>query len=58
MRAIPRKYGGSEQELDLFKNAVIDEKFRKVGAPEDPDGLGSVLLVPTLLECAEEWQKE
>ena len=50
-RSIPRKYGGSEQELDLLKSAVIDEEFRRVGAPEEPADLGYALLVPTLLEC-------
>jgi len=57
-RAIPRKYGGSEQALDLIKNAVISEEFRWAGAPEDPSDLGYALLLPTLLECGEEWQKE
>jgi alkylation response protein AidB-like acyl-CoA dehydrogenase len=57
-RSIPKQYGGSGQELDLIKNAVISEEFRKAGAPEDPADLGFGLLVPTLLEVGEEWQKE
>jgi alkylation response protein AidB-like acyl-CoA dehydrogenase len=57
-RAIPRKYGGSEQEADVLKAAVIREEFRKGRAPGDPIGLGVALLVPTLLEKGTEWQKE
>ena len=57
-RSVPRKYGGSEQALDPIRGAVIAEEFRKAGAPEDPGNLGVALLVPTLLECGEEWQKE
>jgi alkylation response protein AidB-like acyl-CoA dehydrogenase len=57
-RAIPREYGGSEQEHDPIKAALIKEEFQRVGAPEDPSNIGVGLLVPTLLECGEEWQKQ
>ena len=57
-RSIPRKYGGSEQEADSSKAAVIGEEFRRAGAPMDLLGGGVSLLVPTLLERGEEWQKE
>ena len=57
-RSIPTQYGGSGQALDLIKNAIISERFRAVGAPEDPADLGFALLIPTLLEVGEEWQKE
>ncbi len=57
-RSIPRKYGGSEQEADSTKAAVIGEEFRRAGAPMDLLGGGVSLLVPTLLERGEEWQKE
>ncbi len=57
-RAIPVKYGGSEQEADVLKASIIREEFRKVRAPGDAVGLGVGLLVPTLLEHGQEWQKE
>jgi len=57
-RSIPKKYGGSGQPLDLVKSAAIEDAFRSAGAPEDPADLGYALLIPTLLECGEEWQKE
>ena len=57
-RSVPRKYGGSEQEADAGKASVIGEEFRRARAPGDPVGLGVGLLVPTLLERGEEWQKE
>ena len=57
-RAIPRRYGGSEQEADVLKASIIREELRKARAPGDPVGLGVGLLVPTLLEKGEEWQRE
>jgi alkylation response protein AidB-like acyl-CoA dehydrogenase len=57
-RSIPKQYGGSGQALDLVKSAAIDDEFRRAEAPEDPADLGYALLIPTLLECGEEWQKE
>ena len=57
-RSIPRKYGGSEREADVLEAAVIREEFRKVRAPGEIAGLGVGLLVPTLLEKGEDWQKE
>jgi len=58
LRSIPRKYGGSEQELDVTKNTVISEEFSKAKAPRNPRDIGFSLLVPTLLECGENWLKE
>ena len=57
-RSVPRKYGGSEQAADAVKASVISQEFRRARAPGDPVGLGVGLLVPTLLERGEEWQKE
>ena len=57
-RAIPRKYGGSEQEPDVLKSTIIDEEFRKVLAPGEMRGIGPSMLVPTLLEHGAPWQKE
>ena len=57
-RAIPKAYGGSEQEPDPLKGQVIREEFAKARAPMDPPGIGMMMLVPTLLERGESWQKE
>ena len=57
-RAIPKAYGGSEQEPDSLKGTVISEEFAAAGAPMEPRGIGTMMLVPTLLERGEEWMKE
>ena len=57
-RNIPKQYGGSEQEPDVLKAQIIREEFAKVRAPTEPRGIGTMMLVPTLLERGEEWQKE
>ena len=57
-RGIPRQYGGSEQEADVLKATVIREEFRRARAPGEAGGIGTMMLVPTLLEVGQEWQKE
>jgi alkylation response protein AidB-like acyl-CoA dehydrogenase len=57
-RAIPRQYGGSEQPPDEIRASIIREEFSAVRAPGDVRGIGTMMLVPTLLEKGEEWQKE
>ncbi len=57
-RSIPAKYGGSEQPPDEIRAAIIREEFRRVRAPRDARGIGTMMLVPTLLEKGAEWQKE
>ncbi len=57
-RNIPQKYGGSEQEPDVLKAQIIREEFGRVFAPGEARGIGTMMLVPTLLERGEEWQKE
>jgi alkylation response protein AidB-like acyl-CoA dehydrogenase len=57
-RNIPKQYGGSEQESDVLKAQIIREEFGKAHAPMEPRGIGTMMLVPTLLERGEEWQKE
>jgi alkylation response protein AidB-like acyl-CoA dehydrogenase len=57
-RSIPKRYGGSEQTPDEIKANIIREEFRRVHAPGDVAGIGTMMLVPTLLEKGEEWQKE
>ena len=57
-RGVPRAYGGSEQEPDVLKSTIIAKEFRAVYAPGDLRGIGPSMLVPTLLEHGEEWQKQ
>ena len=57
-RSIPRQYGGSEQEPDEIKGSIIREEFSRAHAPMEVRGIGTMMLVPTLLEKGEEWQKE
>ena len=57
-RSIPKQYGGSEQAPDSMKGTVIAEEFTKARAPMEPRGIGTMMLVPTLLDRGEDWQKE
>jgi alkylation response protein AidB-like acyl-CoA dehydrogenase len=57
-RAVPRRYGGSEQPADVVKAEIIRHAFSKVRAPMEVPGNGVALLIPTLLEWGTEEQKE
>jgi alkylation response protein AidB-like acyl-CoA dehydrogenase len=57
-RGIPKRYGGSEQAPDVLKAQVIRDEFARARAPAEVPGLGNMMLVPTLLERGEDWQKE
>ncbi|MEE3330240.1 MAG: acyl-CoA dehydrogenase family protein [Myxococcota bacterium] len=57
-RNIPKAYGGSEQPLDVLQAQILREEFTKVRAPMEQPGIGTMMLVPTLLERGEEWMKE
>jgi alkylation response protein AidB-like acyl-CoA dehydrogenase len=57
-RGVPRNYGGSEQAPDEMKGNIIREEFSRAHAPMDVRGIGTSMLVPTLLEKGEEWQRE
>jgi alkylation response protein AidB-like acyl-CoA dehydrogenase len=57
-RNIPKQYGGSEQPADALRGQVIREEFDAADAPMEPRGIGTMMLVPTLLDRGEEWQKE
>ena len=57
-RNIPRKYGGAEQPPDAERGQIIREEFSRAHAPMELRGIGMMMLVPTLLERGEEWQKE
>ncbi|RJG00646.1 acyl-CoA dehydrogenase family protein [Noviherbaspirillum sedimenti] len=57
-RGVPKNYGGGEQPADVLKAQIIAQEFRRAGAPTEVLGVGTQMLVPTLLECGEEWQRE
>lgn len=57
-RNIPKQYGGSEQPPDAIRGQILREEFGRAHAPMEKRGIGMMMLVPTLLERAEEWQKE
>ena len=57
-RNVPRRYGGSEQVPDVIKAEIIRRAFAKARAPMEVPGNGVALLIPTLLDCGAEWQKE
>ncbi|HVH19136.1 MAG TPA: acyl-CoA dehydrogenase family protein [Myxococcota bacterium] len=58
LRWIPRAYGGSEQPSDALRASILREEFTRVRAPQEPRGIGMMMLVPTLLEKGVEWQKQ
>ena len=57
-RGVPRKYGGSEQAPDVLKAQLIRDEFGRARAPMEVPGNGMNMLVPTLLDRGEDWQKE
>jgi alkylation response protein AidB-like acyl-CoA dehydrogenase len=57
-RSVPKRLGGSEQPPDSLRAAVIGEEFARARAPREVSGNGVSMLIPTLLERGEEWQKE
>ena len=57
-RSIPKKYGGSEQPADVITAQIIREEFSRRWAPMEVRGIGTMMLVPTLLERGEEWMKD
>jgi alkylation response protein AidB-like acyl-CoA dehydrogenase len=57
-RLIPTAYGGAGEGPDPLKAQVVREEFARAGAPQELSGISVQMLVPTLLERGEEWQKE
>jgi alkylation response protein AidB-like acyl-CoA dehydrogenase len=57
-RSIPKQYGGSEQEPDVIAGQVIREEFGRKWAPMEVRGIGTMMLIPTLLERGEQWMKD
>jgi alkylation response protein AidB-like acyl-CoA dehydrogenase len=56
-RGVPRRYGGSEQPVDVIKAQVIREEFGRARAPMEVGGNGVNMTVPTLLERGTEEQR-
>jgi alkylation response protein AidB-like acyl-CoA dehydrogenase len=57
-RAVPKRYGGSEQPVDVIRAQVIREEFGRARAPMEVGGNGVNMTVPTLLEQGTEEQKD
>jgi alkylation response protein AidB-like acyl-CoA dehydrogenase len=57
-RSVPKRYGGSEQPVDVIRAQVIREEFGKARAPMEVGGNGVNMTVPTLLEKGTEEQRE
>jgi alkylation response protein AidB-like acyl-CoA dehydrogenase len=55
---VPKEYGGSEQPFDPLRARVIREEFARAKAPREVDGPGVNMLVPTLLACGAQAQKD
>ncbi len=49
-RNIPKRYGGSQQPVDVVRAQVIREAFGRARAPMEVSGNGMSMLVPTLLD--------
>ncbi|MCP4036560.1 MAG: acyl-CoA dehydrogenase [bacterium] len=56
-RGIPKEYGGSGQERDVIKDAIVSEEYARTGAPGNRIDQGPGLLAPTLIEFGSEKQK-
>ncbi|NCU10972.1 MAG: acyl-CoA dehydrogenase [Sphingomonadaceae bacterium] len=57
-RAVPKRFGGSEQPVDVIRAQVIREEFGRARAPMEVGGNGVNMTVPTLLEQGTEEQQE
>lgn len=57
-RAVPKRYGGSEQPADVIKAQVIREEFARARAPMEVGGNGMNMTVPTLLEKGTDEQRD
>lgn len=57
-RSVPKRYGGSEQPVDVIRAQVIREEFARARAPMEVGGNGVNMTVPTLLERGTEEQRE
>jgi len=57
-RTIPKQYGGGGQQPDILAETVIRRAFEASGVPYRASAQGTHMLVPTLLECGSEQQRQ
>jgi alkylation response protein AidB-like acyl-CoA dehydrogenase len=57
-RTIPQAYGGAGVEPDVMADIVIRQEFDRAGVPYAGSVQGTHMLVPTLLECGTEEQRQ
>jgi alkylation response protein AidB-like acyl-CoA dehydrogenase len=56
-RTVPTEFGGAGREPDALRAQVVREEFGRVKAPREVGGIGTALLVPTLLRWGTGEQK-
>jgi alkylation response protein AidB-like acyl-CoA dehydrogenase len=57
-RSVPPVYGGAGAEPDVMAETVIRREFDRAGVPHRLPTQGTHMLVPTLLECGTEEQRQ
>lgn len=57
-RTVPKPYGGGGQAPDILAETVIRRAFEATGVPYRASAQGTHMLVPTLLECGTEEQRQ
>ncbi len=57
-RTVPTQYGGGGQAPDILAETVIRRAFEATGVPYRASAQGTHMLVPTLLECGTEAQRQ
>ncbi|MBF9033314.1 acyl-CoA dehydrogenase [Rhodobacterales bacterium HKCCE2091] len=55
---VPREYGGAGTGGDPLKDAIVRLAFHRAGAPHIPTGVGTRMMVPTILKRGTEAQKQ
>jgi alkylation response protein AidB-like acyl-CoA dehydrogenase len=57
-RTVPKQYGGGGLQPDILAETVIRRAFEAAGVPYRASAQGTHMLVPTLLECGTEAQRQ
>jgi alkylation response protein AidB-like acyl-CoA dehydrogenase len=57
-RTVPKQYGGGGQQPDILAETVTRRAFEAAGVPYRASVQGTHMLVPTLLECGTEQQRQ
>lgn len=57
-RTVPKRYGGGGLAPDILAETVIRRAFEASGVPYRASAQGTHMLVPTLLECGSEAQRQ